>query len=242
MSKKMIFVPYVKKGETTPIVFDDFTDNTEEFQSYWCCMCSSCCEKYKSVLGDRMDDAGQGTCSVEGCEHEADYYIDFGMDEVIFTDNSPIPLGNIKDTIRPGTYFDYISIIWGYNNRIAGVRRYVGQYENKSIFIAAMDTVDDSSSMSEMTLDGIVDAVQSGLALVFFGACNNMRKSEYIIWRAETRQSIVEQHPDADEATVEQMLQDMEEKAKEIGFITREISEDSDRFKKNDRITSMLLP
>ncbi len=73
-----------KRGKQ--IVFDDFEDNTEEYDSYWVEMCPHCHNKYKGVLGNRADDGGTacGTCSVKGCENDADYYVDFNMNEVTF--------------------------------------------------------------------------------------------------------------------------------------------------------------
>ena len=77
------------KGEDS-ITFDDFEDNTEEYGSYWVEMCPTCLEKYKSILGSRMDDGGTAcaTCSVEGCHNEADYYVDFDKNEVTFEESS----------------------------------------------------------------------------------------------------------------------------------------------------------
>ena len=66
------------------IVFDDYVDNTVEYDSYWVGMCQHCHEKYKSILGNRVDDNGSGFCSVKGCNNEADYYVDFNMNEVEF--------------------------------------------------------------------------------------------------------------------------------------------------------------
>lgn len=73
-----------KRGKQ--IVFDDFEDNTEEYDSYWVEMCPHCHNKYRGILGNRADDGGTacGTCSVKGCENEADYYVDFNMNEVTF--------------------------------------------------------------------------------------------------------------------------------------------------------------
>jgi hypothetical protein len=71
------------------IIFDDFADNTAEHQSYWVEMCPHCHNKYRGILGNRADDGGTacGTCSVEGCENEADYYVDFDEKEVSFDAN-----------------------------------------------------------------------------------------------------------------------------------------------------------
>ena len=67
------------------IVFDDYVDNTVEHDSYWVEICSHCREKYKSILGDRIDDNSPfGTCSVKGCSNEADCYVDFNKNEVEF--------------------------------------------------------------------------------------------------------------------------------------------------------------
>lgn len=66
------------------IVFDDYVDNTVEYNSYWVGMCTHCHGKYKSILGNRADDCGSGFCSVKGCDKEADYYVDFDADEVEF--------------------------------------------------------------------------------------------------------------------------------------------------------------
>lgn len=73
-----------KRGKQ--IVFDDFEDNTEEYDSYWVEMCPHCHNKYRGILGNRADDGGTacGTCSVKGCENDADYYVDFNMNEVTF--------------------------------------------------------------------------------------------------------------------------------------------------------------
>lgn len=68
------------------IVFDDFVDNTKEYNSYYVGMCPHCYNKYKNILGNRVDEGGSpwGTCYVNGCWNEADYYVDFDMNEVGF--------------------------------------------------------------------------------------------------------------------------------------------------------------
>ena len=68
------------------IEFDDFVDETKEYGSYYASMCHHCCEKYESILGNRVDEdnSAWGTCSVKGCCNEADYYVDFNMNEVEF--------------------------------------------------------------------------------------------------------------------------------------------------------------
>lgn len=75
-----------KRGKQ--IVFDDYADDTEEYKSYWVEMCPHCHNKYKGILGNRADDGGTacGTCSVKGCNNEANYYVDFGINEVAFVD------------------------------------------------------------------------------------------------------------------------------------------------------------
>lgn len=79
----MIFTS--KRGKK--IIFDDYVDNTKEYDSYWVEMCPHCHNKYKGILGNRVDDGASafGTCSVKGCENEANYYIDFHKDEVTFS-------------------------------------------------------------------------------------------------------------------------------------------------------------
>ena len=77
------------KGMTyKSIVFDEYVNNTVEYGSYWVEMCEDCKNKYKHILGNRIDDGGAacGTCSVKGCNNEADYYVDFDMNEVEFED------------------------------------------------------------------------------------------------------------------------------------------------------------
>lgn len=79
---KMIYTS--KRGRQ--IVFDDFVANTTEYGSYWVEMCPHCHNKYKGILGQRIDDGGTacGVCCVEGCGNEADYYVDFSVNEVNF--------------------------------------------------------------------------------------------------------------------------------------------------------------
>lgn len=83
MKTHMIFAP---KRAKKKIVFDDYQDNTEEFQSYWAEMCSKCHNKYKSILGQRASIGAIGICSVKGCENEANYYVDFDEKEITFLD------------------------------------------------------------------------------------------------------------------------------------------------------------
>lgn len=73
-----------KSGER--IVFDDYTDNVKEYDVYWTEICPHCRNKYKSILGNRVDDdnSAWGTCSVKGCYNFADFYVDFNANEVEF--------------------------------------------------------------------------------------------------------------------------------------------------------------
>ena len=77
MRKNMVY----KSLKGKKIVFDDFVDNTMEYKSYWVGMCTCCYNKYRDILGNRIDDCGSGLCSVNGCSNEADYYVDFDMNE-----------------------------------------------------------------------------------------------------------------------------------------------------------------
>jgi hypothetical protein len=80
-SKKMIFKGH-NGQRVQKVVFDDFVDSTEEYGTYWCGICPCCLEKYKSILGNRVDEVGYGTCSVEGCWNKAEHYVDFDQNEV----------------------------------------------------------------------------------------------------------------------------------------------------------------
>ena len=64
MANTMVYLS--KRGKK--ILFDDFVDNTEEYNSYWVEMCPSCHNKYKGILGQRASAGAMGTCSVKGCE------------------------------------------------------------------------------------------------------------------------------------------------------------------------------
>lgn len=66
------------------VVFDDFVDqrNDEEYGNLWVGVCERCARKYKKVFSaNRLDEAGNGCCSVLGCDNEADYYADFYDDD-----------------------------------------------------------------------------------------------------------------------------------------------------------------
>ena len=76
-----------KSEHNEKIVFDDYVDNTEEYDSYYVEMCEDCLNKHKDILGNRVDDGGAcGICSVKGCNNVADYYVDFDKNEVEFVD------------------------------------------------------------------------------------------------------------------------------------------------------------
>ena len=68
------------------IAFDDFTADTE-YDSVWVEMCPHRHNKYKNILGLRCSDKGeaQGVCGVQGCNNEADYYVDFKPNEIKIT-------------------------------------------------------------------------------------------------------------------------------------------------------------
>jgi len=68
------------------IVFDDITDQDNGLKM-WSQICKCCTEKHNIDTKYLEEDAGNGICGVEGCENEADHYIDFEDDEVEITDN-----------------------------------------------------------------------------------------------------------------------------------------------------------
>ena len=61
--------------ENDIVCFDDFATN--EDGSCWAHICKSCVERYKISETLLDDGCGGGTCGVQGCENEADFYIDF---------------------------------------------------------------------------------------------------------------------------------------------------------------------
>lgn len=72
-----------KRGKE--IIFDDYCDETQEedLGGYWVYMCKHHHRMYRHVLKGKFDDTGCSTyCSVDGCWREADYYVDFGPEEV----------------------------------------------------------------------------------------------------------------------------------------------------------------
>ena len=100
--KKLVFE---SKGKR--IVFDDFTDERDQdYCGVWAGMCKEFAKKYRDILVDdscdRLDDCGSGTCGVEGCNNEADYYVDFWID-----DNIKIVDDEIEEKIKAMNHFDY---------------------------------------------------------------------------------------------------------------------------------------
>lgn len=63
------------------IVFDDINDETAEHNVYWVEMCPECLHKHKIPLG-WVDSGAGGTCCVQGCWNEAQYYVDLPKDRV----------------------------------------------------------------------------------------------------------------------------------------------------------------
>ena len=69
------------RGDTSFVIendvvrLDDFVTN--EDGSCWAYMCKECAEKYEISEKYLDNGCGGGICSVQGCENEADYYIDF---------------------------------------------------------------------------------------------------------------------------------------------------------------------
>ena len=56
------------------VVFDDVT--MDEDKHCWSLICESCVSKY-NIAKSLLDSSGSGICGCQGCENEADYYIDF---------------------------------------------------------------------------------------------------------------------------------------------------------------------
>lgn len=66
------------------IVFDDFVDETEEYGTFYVHICEPCYQKHKNKIGNRIDKgSANGYCSVEGCQNEAEHYIDFVPNDII---------------------------------------------------------------------------------------------------------------------------------------------------------------
>lgn len=84
-TSKMSFFDY---GSLTRLVFDDYevSYDINGHEIAWTEMCPACKRKYLGILGqNRFDDgSAQGICGVEGCQNEADSYVDFKLNEVSF--------------------------------------------------------------------------------------------------------------------------------------------------------------
>ena len=79
--------------ENNAVCFDDFVQDEES--GGWACMCKNCVNKYK-ITESLLDDAGQGICGVQGCDNEADYYIDFPEIEMQQQSVLKIPLDFLR--------------------------------------------------------------------------------------------------------------------------------------------------
>lgn len=59
------------------VVFEDFNDEREEYGTFWTQICPSCRKKYYGAIpGWMVDECGSGICGVDGCNNEAEYYVD----------------------------------------------------------------------------------------------------------------------------------------------------------------------
>lgn len=56
------------------VAFDDVT--IDDNKHYWSQICESCVSKY-NIAKSLLYESGSGICGCQGCENEADYYIDF---------------------------------------------------------------------------------------------------------------------------------------------------------------------
>lgn len=61
------------------VKFDDSTVTDDKHT--WSQICEKCVHT-NHFEHESLDDGGSGICGVEGCENEADYYIDFNDNEV----------------------------------------------------------------------------------------------------------------------------------------------------------------
>lgn len=79
-----IFLEYTS-ARGKKVIFDDWTESQDidDNDVVWVEMCKSCHRKHRHILKGRFDNnPGVGTCSVKGCENEADYYVDFKPEDV----------------------------------------------------------------------------------------------------------------------------------------------------------------
>lgn len=75
------YMTYEADGEK--VVFDDFVKE-DNSGSCWAEICPACREKHK-ILAAHTSDGATGTCSVKGCQNEAEFYLDFKLSEVSFS-------------------------------------------------------------------------------------------------------------------------------------------------------------
>jgi len=75
------------------IKFDDWVDNKDNYSEedgldgYWCEICNRCYKEFADKLYEKVvKGAACGTCSVYGCDREADHYVDFERNEVKITE------------------------------------------------------------------------------------------------------------------------------------------------------------
>lgn len=68
------------KANFRGIIFDDITDFDGGI-TFWSQICDKCAKEHN--IEDRILDlnSGNGICGVEGCENEADHFIDFPNNE-----------------------------------------------------------------------------------------------------------------------------------------------------------------
>lgn len=72
------------------VVFDDYTDNTEESGTYWSQTCKHCHNKYRGILNNKSCESPSDTtiCGVKGCNNVGEgYYVDFEANEVVFVED-----------------------------------------------------------------------------------------------------------------------------------------------------------
>lgn len=84
--KDMIYIS--PKGKR--VVFDDYTNEVEEYGTYWSQICPHCHNKYRGILNRKSSGDGSDTasCGVKGCSNtNAYYYVDFSVGEVAFEED-----------------------------------------------------------------------------------------------------------------------------------------------------------
>lgn len=63
-------------GVYKSIIFDDY--EKDDVYGSWSQVCQHCTDKHKFDNSMIDEGVGHGICGVQGCENEADHYIDFG--------------------------------------------------------------------------------------------------------------------------------------------------------------------